>query len=231
MLTLKGLPFAPMHRVLATLGHVLYYAYSPKGPAQTRTNIAGVVESVVGVLGQNGLCIFVHSAQSCPLATLRAAVADAVEAKPTRLVADIAREKQLHVVSFTAPYKIYFPPLRPDQWAEAKVPARYRAVRNRTDPRFVVTLELLTFIAQRDLKGMARAGQLGRFVDEVRAQIDADGTFEGLSDHQLMLSRHHAPDLKSRVEAAVQHVEQALDRITREAENTFNRRGRRARTV
>ncbi|MCP4626359.1 MAG: class I SAM-dependent methyltransferase [bacterium] len=220
----KPFPFASMDHVLATMGHVLYYAHSNKGKDQTRKNIAGVVDSIAGLLGQNGICLFAHSAQHCPLATIRASVADSVEAKPASIMAEIAKEKRLVVVSFIAPYKIHFPRLMPELWEESKEPSSFNSVRNRNDPRFVATLELLTFIAQRDLKGLAQEGKLGRFVDDVRAQVDADGIFESLSDYQLLLSRKHSPELRERVEAVVREVEHSLDRIAQEAKSVFNLR-------
>ncbi len=220
----KPLPFPSMDHVLATMGHVLYYAHSDKGKEQTKRNIAGVVDSVIEILGQNGICLFVHSAGHCPLANLRASVADSVEAKPARFIAEIAQEKRLDVVSFIAPYKLYFPRLIPEQWEECKEPSSYDLLRNSKEPRFVLTPELLTFIAQRGLKGLAHERKLDRFVDELKAQVDADGAFVGLSDYQLMLSRRHSPELGESVEAAVCKVVDSLDRIGREAEQVCKRR-------
>jgi hypothetical protein len=83
---------------------------------------------------------------------------------------------------------------------------------------------LLTFIAQRDLSGLAAQGALGAFVDGLRAQIDSAGAFAGVSNYQLMLSRKQSPGLKEHLEAAVRQVEQSLDRIGRESEEAFNHR-------
>src|SRR4030095_2684378 len=127
---------------MATMGHVLCYSHSREGKDQTRKNIAAIVDSVAWLLGQDSLGLFVHSADDCPLATLRASVATAVEAKPAGIVADIARAKQLGVASFAAPFKLHFPRLSSEQWEDAKEPSRYSAVRNSQDPRFAAALEL-----------------------------------------------------------------------------------------
>src|SRR5262245_35451212 len=222
----KPLPNAPMDHILTTMGHVLYYAHSRKGRDQTRKNIAAIVDSVTGLLGQDSLCLFVHNADDCPLATLRASVTTSVEARPPGLVADIARSKRLVVASFSVPYSVYFPRLTSEQWDDIRDLPSYRAARNCHDPRFVATLELLTFIAQRDLRSLAVQGALGTFVDAVRAQIDSAGTFTAVSDYQLMLSKKHSPGLKEHVELAVLQVEQSLDRIRREAEAAFNQKSR-----
>jgi SAM-dependent methyltransferase len=42
----KPLPIVSMDHVLATLGHVLYYAHSREGRDQTRKNIAAIVDSL-----------------------------------------------------------------------------------------------------------------------------------------------------------------------------------------
>jgi len=220
----KPLPIASMDHVLATLGHVLYYAHSREGKDQTRKNIAAIVDSVTELLGQDSLCLFVHSADNCSLATLRASVTTSVEAKPAGLVADIARSKRLVVASFSVSYSVYFPRLTSEQWDDIRDLPSYRAARNCHDPGFVATLELLTFIAQRDLRSLAVQGALGTFVDAVRAQIDSAGTFTAVSNYQLMLSKKQSPGLKEHVELAVLQVEQSLDRIRREAEDAFNRK-------
>jgi len=220
----KPLPIVSMDHVLATLGHVLYYAHSREGRDQTRKNIAAIVDSVMELLGQDSLCLFVHSADNCSLATLRASVTTSVEARPAGLVADVARSKRLVVASFSVPFSIHFPRLTSEQWDDIREPPSYRAARNCDDPRFVATLELLTFIAQRDVRSLMGQGALGTFVDAVRAQIDSAGTFTGVSDYQLMLSRKQSPELKEHVELAVLQVEQSLDRIRREAEDAFNQK-------
>jgi hypothetical protein len=61
-------------------------------------------------------------------------------------------------------------------------------------------------------------------VDALRAQIDSAGTFTGVSNYQLMLSKKQSPGLKEHVELAVLQVEQSLDRIRREAEDAFNQK-------
>ena len=220
----KPLPNASMDHILATMGHVLYYAHSRKGRDQTRKNIAAIVDSVTGLLGQDSLCLFVHSADDCPLATLRASVTTSVEPKPAGMVADIAKAKQLVVASFTVPFKLHFPRLASEQWEDTKEPSRYGAGPNSRDPRFVATLELLTFIAQRDLRGLATQGVLGQFVDDLRAQIDSAGAFDGVSNYQLMLSRKQSPGLNEHLEVSVRQVERSLGRIGRESEEAFNRR-------
>ena len=220
----KPLPIASMDHILATMGHVLYYAHSREGKNQTRRNIAAIVDRVTGLLGQDSLCLFVHSADDCSLATLRASVTISVEAKPAGIVADIAKAKQLEMASFTAPFKVHFPRLASEQWEDTKRPSSYSAVRNIHDPRFIATLELLTFIAQRDLSSLAAQGALGAFVDDLRTQIDSAGAFAGVSDYQLMLSRKQSPGLKENVELAVRQVEQSLDRIGRESEEAFDHR-------
>jgi hypothetical protein len=221
------LPIASMDHILATMGHVLYYAHSREGKDQTRKNIAGIVDSVTGLLGQDSLCLFVHSADTCSLATLRASVTTSVEAKPAGILADIAKAKQLVVASFTAPFTLHFPRLASEQWEDTKEPSSYSVVRNSHDPRFVATLELLSFIAQQDLRGLAAQGALGAFVDDLRAQIDPAGAFHGVSTYQLMLSRKQSPGLKEHVEAAVRQVEQSLDRIARESEEAFHQRAQK----
>jgi hypothetical protein len=220
----KPLPIAPMDHVLATLGHVLYYAHSREGKDQTRKNIAAIVDSVTELLGQDSLCLFVHSADNCSLAMLRASVTTSVEARPAGLVADIARSKRLVVASFSVPYSIHFPRLTPEQWDDIREPPSYQAARNSHDPRFVATLELLSFVAQRDVRSLTEQGALGTFVDAVRAQIDSAGTFTAVSTYQLMLSKKQSPGLKEHVELAVLQVEQSLDRIRREAEGAFNQK-------
>jgi SAM-dependent methyltransferase len=223
----KPLPIASMDHVLATLGHVLYYAHSREGKDQTRRHIAAIVDSVTELLGQDSLCLFVHSADNCSLATLRASVTTSVEARPAGLVADIARSKRLVVASFSVPSSVHFPRLTSEQWDDIREPPSYRAARNCHDPRFVATLELLTFIAQRDLRSLAVQGALGTFVDALRAQIDSAGTFTAVSNYQLMLSKKHSPGLKEHVELAVLQVEQSLDRIRREAEVAFDQKAQR----
>ena len=223
----KPLPIAPMDHILATMGHVLYYAHSREGKDQTRKNFAAIVDSVTGLLDQDSLCLFVHNADDCSLATLRASVTTSVEAKPAGIVADIAKAKQLVVASFTAPFKLHFPRLASEQWEDTKEPSSYSAVRNSRDPRFVATLELLGFIAQRDLGGLAAQGVLGAFVDDLRAQIDPAGAFDGVSNYQLMLSRKQSPGLKENVEVAVRQVEHSLDRIRRESEEAFKQRAQK----
>ena len=220
----KPLPLAPMDHVLATLGHVLYYAHSREGKDQTRKNIAAIVASVTERLGQDSLCLFVHNSDNCSLATLRASVTTSVEARPAGLVADIARSKRLVVASFAVPFTVHFPRLTSEQWDDIREPPSYRAARNSEDPRFVATLELLTFIAQRDLRSLMAHGALGTFVDALRAQIDSAGTLAGLSNYQLMLSRKQSPGLKEHVKLAVRQVEQTVDRIRREAEDAFNQK-------
>src|SRR5262249_11951178 len=188
-------PLASMDHALATMGHVLYYAHGRDGRDHTRRNVAAIVDGVAQLLGQDSLCLFVHSADSCPLATLRASVTTSVEAKPAGIVADIATAKQLVVASLTAPLQVHLPRVATEEWDEAKAPSRYRAARNSHDPRFIATLELLTFIAQRDLRGLAAQGALGPFVDDLRARIDPAGAFAGVSSYQLMLSRTQSPGL------------------------------------
>ena len=61
-------------------------------------------------------------------------------------------------------------------------------------------------------------------MDALRAQIDSAGTFTGVSNYQLMLSKKQSPGLKEHVELAVLQVEQSLDRIRREAEDAFNQK-------
>jgi hypothetical protein len=198
-----------------------------KDGTRTRENIAAIVESVVRLLGQDSLCLFVHSADNCALASLRASVTTSVEAKPAGIVGDVARAKQLVVTSFAAPFEVHVPRLSPEQWEDTKEPSRYGAVRNSHDPRFVAALELLTFIAQRDLGGLAAQGVLAPFVDEVRAQIDGAGAFAGVSNYQLMLSRAQSPGLKGHVEDAVRQVERSLERIRIESEEVFSRRAQK----
>jgi SAM-dependent methyltransferase len=222
----EPLPIAPIDDVLATMGHVLYYAYGPKGSDETRTNIARIIDSIVGLLGRDGVCLLVHSAQNCPLATLRASVANSVVAKPTRIVADVADEKRLVVMSLIAPYQLCFPHLTPSQWDKTNEPACYRA-ESKNDPQFMITLELLTFIAQRGLKGLAQEGKLERFVNELRSQLDGNAVLHALSDYQLLLSQRKSPELKECVEAALQQVEQSLDRIIRKARRAFTLRARK----
>jgi len=218
------LPLASMDQALATMGHVLYYAHSGEGRDQTRRNIAAIVDGVARLLGQDSLCLFVHNADSCPLATLRASVTTSVEAKPAGIAADVAKAKELVVTSFAAPFKVHFPRLAPGQWEDTKEPSRYGAVRNCHDARFVATLELLTFIAQRDLGSLAAQGVLALFVDELRAQIDSAGAFAGVSNYQLMLSRVQSSGLKGLVEDAVRQVGRSLERIRIESEEVFRRR-------
>lgn len=219
----KPWPLPRLDYVLATMGHVLYYAYSDHGKEQTKRNIAGVVDRVARLLGEDGICLFVHSAEDCPLATLRASVADSVEAKPAGFIATIAKENRLEVISFVAPYTLYFPCLSPQQWEDCKEPSTYGLVRNRSAPRFVAALELLTFLAQRELNGLAREGRLRRFVEDVKAQVNVDGALKGLSHYQLMLSRRHSPELKKGVEAAVHKVESSLDQFAQAAAAAFRR--------
>ena len=171
-----------MDHVLATLGHVLYYARSREGQDQTRKNIAAIVDSVTELLGRDSLCLFVHGADNCSLATLRASVTTSVEARLAGLVADVARSKRLVVASFSVPFTEHFPRLSSAQWDDIREPTSDRTARNGHDPRFVATLELLTFIAQRDLRSLTAQGALGTFVDALRAHIDSAGTFTGLSN-------------------------------------------------
>jgi SAM-dependent methyltransferase len=213
-------PFGTIDDVLATMGHVLYYAYSPKGADETRKKIAAIVDCIVGLLGRDGLCVLAHSAQNCPLATLRAAVANCVEAKPPRLVADVADEKRLLVMSLIVPYRLCFPRLTPKQWEKTKDPAYYRA-ESSNDPQFMATLELLTFVAQRGLKGLAQEGKLKRFVDELKSQLDDDAVLPGLSDYQILLSPRQSSEFRACVEAALRQVEQSRDQILREARRAF----------
>jgi SAM-dependent methyltransferase len=216
----EPLPIASIDDVLVTMGHVLYYAYSPKGADETRKRIAGIIDRIIELLGRDGLCLLVHSAQNCPLATLRASVADSVEAKPPRIVADVADEKRFVVMSLIAPYQLCFPRLTPEQWDKTKEPACYR-VESSNNTQFVAALELLTFVAQRGLKSLAQEGKLGRFVDELKAQLDGDAVLHGLSDYQLLLSQRQSSELKEYVEAALQQAGQSLDRIGREARRAF----------
>src|SRR5499427_2145407 len=184
---LGGEPFPIASIVLATMGHVLYYAYIPKGgPDETRKNIACIIDCILGLLGRDGICILVHSAQNCALATLRASVADSVEAKPVRIVADVADKKRLVVMSLIAPFQLWFPRLTPAQWDKTKEPTSYR-VESSNDPQFLATLELLTFVAQRSLKSLVQEGQLERFVDALRSQLDGNAILHGLSDYQILL--------------------------------------------
>jgi len=216
----EPLPIPQIDDVLATMGHVLYYAHSSKGPDETRKNIAGIIDCIVGLLGRDGICILVHNAQNCPLATLRASVADSVEAKPARIVADITNEKRLVVMSLIAPFQLWFPRLTPRQWDKTKEPTSYR-VESSNNPQFVATLELLTFVAQRSLKSLAQEGQLERFVDALRSQLDGNAILHGLSDYQILLSQRQSSELKACVEAALQHTAQSLDRIVGEARRAF----------
>ena len=128
------------------------------------------------------------------------------------------------MASFSVPFTVHFPRLTSDQWDDIREPLSDRAARNRHDPRFIATLELLTFIAQRDLRSLTAHGALGAFVDALRAQIDSVGAFTGVSIYPLMLSRKQSPGLKEHVELAVLQVEQSLDRIRREAEDAFNQK-------
>ena len=99
---------------------------------------------------------------------------------------------------------------------------------NRRDPRFVATLELLTFVAQRDLSGLAARGLLAPFVDELRAQIDSAGAVAGVSNYQLMLPRFPSSGLRGHVEDAVRQVQRSLDRIRIESDEVFRRRAKQA---
>jgi len=85
----------------------------------------------------------------------------------------------------------------------------------------VATLELLTFVAQRSLKSLAQEGQLERFVDALRSQLDGNAILHGLSDYQILLSQRQSSELKACVEAALQHTAQSLDRIVGEARRAF----------
>jgi SAM-dependent methyltransferase len=212
----EPLPIPQIDDVLATMGHVLYYAHSSKSPEETRKNIARIIDCIVVLLGQDGICILVHNAQNCPLATLRASVADSVEAKPARIVANVADKKRLVVMSLIAPFQLWFPRLTPGQWDKTKDPTSYR-VESSNDPQFVATLELLTFVAQRSLKSLAQERQLERFVDALRLQLDGDAILHGLSDYQVLLSQLQSPELKACVEAALQQTAQSLARIIGEA--------------
>jgi len=216
----EPLPIESIDDVLATMGHVLYWAYSPEGPEETRNNIARIVDRIVDLLGRDGLCLIVHNAQNCPLATLRASVANSVEAKPARIVADIAAEKSLVVMSLIAPFQLFFPPLTPAQWDKVKEPDCYR-VESSNDTQFLTALELLTFVAQRSLKSLAHDRKLEQFVDEFKAQLDGDAILHGLSDYQLLLSRRQSSELKECVEAALQRTAESLDPIIREARSAF----------
>src|SRR5262249_298472 len=144
--------------------------------------MACIIESIVGLLGRNGICVRVHNAQNWRLATLRASVADSVEAKPPGIVAGVAAEKRLVV-----PFQLCFPRLTPAQWDKIKEIACYR-VESSNDPQFTAALELLMFVAQRSLKSLAQEGKLERFVDELKSQLDGDAILHALSDYQLLLS-------------------------------------------
>nr|WP_320190830.1 hypothetical protein [uncultured Desulfobacter sp.] len=221
----EPLPIASIDDVFVTMGHMLYYAHSPKGAAETRKSIAGIIERVVGVLGRDSLCLLAHNAPNCQLATLRASVADCVVARPTRIVADVADEKRLVVISLIAPFRLCFPRLTQKQWHKTKEPTSYRA-ESSNDPRFMVTLELLSFIAQRGLKSLAQERKLEPFVDELKSKLDSDGVLHGLSDYQLLLSQRQSLGFKECVEAALQQSEQALDRIVRKAGRAFTLRAK-----
>jgi len=222
---LKGepLPIASTDDVLATMGHVLYYAHSREGGDQTRKNVAAIIDSITGLLGRDGLCLLVHSAASCPLATLRASVADSIEAKPTSIVADVAEEKHLIVMSLAVPFRLRFPSLSSRLWDKTRDLDRYRAELG-SDKQLTTTLELLTFVAQRGLKSLADAGKLEVFVEALRAQLDENAVLHGLSEYQLLLSPIQSPELEASIGAALEQVGQSLDRIGREARQTFDRR-------
>ncbi|MGJ0515525.1 MAG: hypothetical protein ACR65O_07235 [Methylomicrobium sp.] len=216
----EPLPFASTDDVLVSMGHVLYYAYSPKGAGETRKCISSLLDRVICLQGRDGICLLVHNAEHCPLATLRASVADCVEAKPARIVTDIADEKQLAVMSLIAPFQLCFPRLSPKQWDQIKQPACYREASS-NDPQFIPTLELLTFVAQRSLKSLAQEQKLECFIDDVKSQLDDNAVLHGLSDYQLLLSKHQSAGFKERVEAALQQSEYSLERIVQKARHAF----------
>ncbi len=85
----------------------------------------------------------------------------------------------------------------------------------------MVTLKLLTFIAQRGLKSLAQERKLEPFIDELKSKLDNDGVLHELSDYQLLLSQSQSLGCKECVEAALQQSEQALDRIARKARRAF----------
>ena len=143
-----------------------------------------------------------------------------MEAKPPGIVAGVADEKRLVVMSLIAPFQLCFPRLTPAQWNKTKEPACYR-VESSDDPQFMATLELLMFVAQRSLKSLAQEGKLERFVDELKSQLDGDAILHGLSDYQLLLSQRQSSELKGCVETALQQTAQSLDRIVREARRAF----------
>lgn len=215
----QSLPIATMDDVLVNMAHLLYYAHDTR-EEQTRERIAGTIDRVVALLGRDGLCLLAHSATDCPLATLRATVADCVEAKPPRLVSDIADDNRIVLVSMVAPYRVCFPHLTQKQWDQIKEPASYLE-ESRLDPRFVTTLELLTFVAQRGLKGLAQEKKLEPFIDGVRDQLDADGNLHALSDYQILLSEHRSLKFRESVEAAVRQCQSSLDEIVQKALRVF----------
>ncbi len=214
------LPIATMDDAIVNMAHVLYYAHSTKGLDETRKRIAGIIDRVVRLLGRDGLCLLAHSATDCPLATLRATVADSVEAKPPRIVADVADEKRIVMMSMIAPYRVCFPRLTQKQWDKIKEPASYRE-ESGCDPRFMTTLELLTFVAQRGLKGLAQEQKLERFVDGLKSQLDADGNLHALSDYQILLSQNQSTEFKESVGAALRQCERSLNEIVEEALRVF----------
>jgi len=217
----NALPFGPLDRVLATIGHLLYYAGSDLGRKQTKRNIALVVNAVANVLGRDGIALFAHSADHCPLANLRAQVADSVEAKPANMIAAVAEEMRLDLLSLLVPFKVYFPASTEQQWAACKAPPADEPHRSATE--FVDTLELLTFIAQRELKGLTRR-QRNRLIDDLRSLLDADGALVSWSNYQVLLSRTQSSGLRESAAAALRKVEDSLDRIVRKSEAAFRRR-------
>ncbi len=212
----EPLPVATMDDVLLTLGHVLYYTHSPAGRDETRRRIVGVLERVLALLGRDGLCLLNHNAHHCQLATLRASVANSVEARPTSIVAEIAEEKRLSVMSLFAPFRLGFPRLTPIQWQKTKEATSYQAEAQR-DPRFLTALELLSFVAQRSLNSLAQEQKLATFVDKLTSTLDCDGVLHGCSEYQLLLSPRQSPGFREGVEAARQQSEQAMDCIVRKA--------------
>ena len=221
----EPLPLSTMDDVFVNMAHVLYYAHSTKGVSETRKRIAGIIDRIVGLLGRDGLCLLAHSATDCPLANLRATVADSVEAKPPCIVAEVADEKRIVLMSMIAPYRVCLPRLTQKQWDKIKDPASYREESSH-DPRFMTMLGLLTFVAQRGLKGLAQEQKLERFVDGLKSLLDADGDLHALSDYQILLSQHQSTEFKESVEAALLQCDRSLDEIVQKALRMFTLQSR-----
>lgn len=220
-------PFDNIPNLLATLGHAMYYVGDIKdNPDAVLDGIDKVIENLLRVMGENGVCVLTHNSDNCEMATLRDGVCTGITPKVTSNISRTAEQKDVSSLEFSSTSHVRFPELSDQQWDDLKDPSTYSAQRNSTNSDFTKALVLTTFVAHVGLKEVHESGKLGDFIDRLRDKIGDRGYIESTQTYQLLLSRNRTAeiDLEEAVKEAVENVKTDIPIIEQSAKNTYNAR-------